>query len=501
MESHLEIRRGVYNDSVVLMQITSSLRARDGIEDAMVAMATPLNVGLLDDLGFEPDRVRDAGPADLLVALRARARADLDAGLAMLDDMLSEPRGSAAAGAAGPDIRRHATLGGAIRASGAGMAIISVPGPHVVPEAMEALEAGADVMIFSDGVSLTEERALKTAAERLGRLVMGPDCGTAFIAGAGLGFCNALSGGDVGIVAASGTGAQQVACLLEARGVGVGAIIGVGGRDTSDAIGSLSTLRSLALLDADPAITVIALVSKPPGEHTAQHLREMVTGLQTPVVLGLLGEGACDLTAIAAEVAERHGRDFAPPRVHMGTRAASCGPVAGLFSGGTLAAETRAILERAGMRVSGLDDLTVVTPTALAASAGDFVVDMGDDRLTAGRPHPMIDASLRRETIKALTRAGGPRNLLIDVVLGYGADDEPVAALAPAISAFLDADRRNALTASVIGTDNDPQSLDRQWQLLAELGCTVHESSAAAAREVATARAGAGSVGRELQRD
>ena len=370
------------------------------------------------------------------------------------------------------------------------MAIISMPGRYVVPEAVDALRAGADVMIFSDGISVAEERALKAMAEGLNRLIMGPDCGTAFIGGLGLGFCNVLSGGSVGIVAASGTGAQQVACLLEARGIGVGSIVGVGGRDTSDAIAGLSALRALALLDANPTITLIALISKPPGPRTMQRLHERVAMLRTPVVFGLIGEDDGDLTTIAADVAERCGQLFAPPRVRVGTRRAGTVPVAGLFSGGTLAAEARHILECNEIQVAGLDDLAGCTPRAIAAHQGNFVVDMGDDRLTAGRPHPMIDATLRREVIGALAQSRRPRHLLLDIVLGHGADDEPVAALAPAIADFLAADERSGVTASVTGTENDPQSVDRQWGLLADLGCTVHESSAAAAREVSAACAG-----------
>lgn len=478
MENHIEVRRGMYHDSVVLMRISATLRARDGVEDVLVAMATPLNISLLDELGF-PEPVDEAGPTDLLVALQTHGRADIESALAALDAMLSDPRGNDGAGT-----QHHTTLGEAVRSSGAGIAIISVPGPHVIPEAMEALCAGADVMVFSDNVSIAAERALKDAAEGLDRLVMGPDCGTAFIDGVGLGFCNALSGGDVGIVAASGTGAQQVACLLEARAIGVGAILGVGGRDTSDAIAGLSTLRALALLDNDPGIAIIALISKPPGPQTARRLREQVATLRTPVVLGLLGEEDGDLTTVATDIAQRRGRPFTPPQVHHSTRTVGPGLVAGLFSGGTLAAEARHIFQRDGSRVAGLDDLAAPTPAALAAHPGDLIVDMGDDRLTAGRPHPMIDATLRRETIEALGHAGGPRHLLLDIVLGHSADDAPVAALAPAIAALLAADQKNSVTVSVTGTENDPQSLDRQWALLTELGCSVHESSAAAARQV-----------------
>lgn len=159
-------------------------------------------------------------------------------------------------------------------------------------------------MIFSDNVPVEQEVLLKRRAAELGVLVMGPDCGTAVIGGAGLGFANVLRPGPVGLVAASGTGAQQVTCLLDLAGVGVSHVLGVGGRDLSSDVGGLSTLRALEALDADPATELIILVSKPPAPEIARAVAETVAKLGTPVVTALLGPGQDDLTS-ATETALR----------------------------------------------------------------------------------------------------------------------------------------------------------------------------------------------------
>src|SRR6185503_11873532 len=134
------------------------------------------------------------------------------------------------------------------------LVLVSVPGASAAVEAMDALEAGSDVMIFSDNVPLEQEVALKRYAASRELLVMGPDCGTAVVGGLGLGFANVVSPGPVGIVAASGTGCQQLMTLLDHAGVGVSSALGVGGRDLSAEVRGLSTRTALARLDADPDV-------------------------------------------------------------------------------------------------------------------------------------------------------------------------------------------------------------------------------------------------------
>ncbi len=84
----------------------------------------------------------------------------------------------------------------------------------------QALLRGRHVFCFSDNVSVADEVALKSIADERGLLLMGPDCGTALIDGTPLGFVNAVSSGPVGIVSASGTGAQEVMCQLDDHGIG-----------------------------------------------------------------------------------------------------------------------------------------------------------------------------------------------------------------------------------------------------------------------------------------
>src|SRR5215470_7182431 len=263
---HVEARAGAYADSVTLMQVTAQAQAISGVQAALVAMATELNLGLLEGLGMQPpDR---AGPNDMLVAIQADDGESLATALAVVDNALR------ARPAEQPDAAWQSprTTFSAARQAGSGLALISVPGQLAFAEAVDALDAGCDVMIFSDNVPVEQEIWLKDRAAERGLLVMGPDCGTA-IAGIGLGFSHSIPAGPIGLVAASGTGAQQIVCLLDAAGTGVSAVLGVGGRDLSAAVGGRSARAALAALDADPGTELIVLLSKPPAESVAAELK------------------------------------------------------------------------------------------------------------------------------------------------------------------------------------------------------------------------------------
>ena len=189
----------------------------------------------------------------------------------------------------------------ATTAPDAALVLLSVPGSSVIGEALDAIAAGRHVMIFSDNVPVDQEVALKTAADAAGVLVMGPDCGTAIIGGVGLGFANTLrdndSGPRVGVVAASGTGAQQLTCLLDDAGVAVSHVLGVGGRDLSEAVAGRSTLSALRMLEADPGTDHIVLISKPAHAATAVAVLAAAAASGTPVTSVLLGPGGPDITA------------------------------------------------------------------------------------------------------------------------------------------------------------------------------------------------------------
>jgi FdrA protein len=488
----VRIERGRYHDSVTLMRASASARDIPGVETVIAAMGTELNRALLVQAGFaEPD----ATPDDLVVGVSADSPATAEAAVAAIDRQLAERSASVGGGDRGRTAPRTVESAAA-RAPDAGVVVVSVPGPHAYVEAIAALRAGRHVMVFSDGVDVAAEVALKREATALGRLVMGPDCGTAILDGVGLGFANVVIPGPVALVAASGTGAQQLCCLLDGAGIGVRHVIGVGGRDLSSDVRGVSTLAALPALDDDPAVGVVGVVSKPPDPGVAEAVVAAAARCRTPVVLALVGSGRPTLTEAAAEIAAALGSPFAEPqwwRASGGPVSARPGPVLGLFSGGTNAAEALVVLEeRLGPVRSNVhpDPSRRIGPFDPTVGA-HVLLDLGDDELTAGRPHPMIDPAIVADRVRAAADGdGGAGVVLLDVVLGHGAHPDPAAALAPALSV---ASAAGAATVAVlIGTAGDPQGLDRQARALADAGAIVHRSNARGAEQAAALLTGTG---------
>ena len=475
MTTHVEVRPGAYADSVTLLRVSRTAQGLDGVTAAQVAMATPLNVEVLTGMGFEVPA--GTGPNDLVVALHLAGDDALPGALDGVERALREAnRPAPHSGDGGPAVPPR-TTGSALERDPAALALVSVPGPHACVEAMDALDAGRDVMIFSDNVPVEQEVALKTVAAERGLLVMGPDCGTAVVGGVGLGFANTVAPGPVGIVAASGTGCQQLLALLDHAGVGVSAALGVGGRDLSAAVGGAATREALRRLDADPRVELIVLVSKPPADDVADGLRVLAAQLTTPVEFALLGAGRPDLTAATEAVLTRLGRPVPQWPVHGRAQPGGTGrALRGLFVGGTLATEAAQIA--AAAQVDTAQDGT-----------GHTFVDFGDDAYTAGRAHPMIDPTLRLEHLAAALADPDTGAVLLDVVLGHGAEPDPAALLAPAI-----AGAAVPVVITVVGTGADPQGLDRQVDALVAAGAEVHLSHARATRralDLADALAGA----------
>lgn len=515
---HIEVRGGAYHDSVTLLAVSRAVAAAPGVSTAQVAMASPLNLDVLRQMGFAaPDA---AGANDLVVAVRLSPDADGDAlegALSALTDALRRPEPSGAAVEEAPR-----TTAVALRTAPADLVLVSVPGEHAAVEAWDALAAGASVMLFSDNVSLTSEVALKDEAARRGLLVMGPDCGTALVSGVALGFCNVVRPGPVSIVAASGTGAQQLMALLDAAGVGVRHCLGVGGRDLSEAVGGRSAHQAMQLLANDPGTEVVVMVSKPPDPVRLAGLEQETVALGLDVVWAPLGEGRQDLTAVAEQVCRRLGvpvpvwPHWRPAEPSASTRPASSRSDAssqpgsllrGLFCGGTLCDEAMLIAaERLGRvdsniplrpqwRLGGQPETHAVPGpaqmTQTLLGAGHAMVDFGDDALTQGRAHPMIDPSLRLASLEAA--AADPRVgvLLLDVVLGHGSHPDPAPELAAAIAAArLQAasdqapgdGRELSVVVSLTGTRDDPQDRERQANGLCDAGAHVYLSNAQGTR-------------------
>ena len=496
----------LYKDSVSLMTVSAKVTAVPGIEAASVVMASASNVENLARAGLGTFEVR---PNDLVVAVSGTDEACTEA-LQKADELLS----AKTTGGGGEEAAAQAPVTSVQMAIARdpthNLALISVPGDYAAAEAMKALRLGMHVMLFSDNVPAESELALKTYARDHDLMVMGPDCGTAIVNGVPLGFANVVRRGPIGVVGASGTGTQEVTVRIHQLGAGVSQALGTGGHDLSKLIGGISMLHGLHALDADPATQVIVLVSKPPAAEVAARVLAAAEAATKPVVVIFLGADpatiarkgvyAAGYLAQAADmaVALSKGSDAAAAPVVLSneTRRTLSGlvhamaptqrTVRGIFSGGTFCFEAQLVHAAAGIRAFSN------TPTAGNAALQDnwksvenTIIDMGDDEFTQGRPHPMIDPSLRDARIRDEVADPTTAVVLFDVVLGYGASSDPTAGLLGVIGSAKAkasaAGRTVAFVGYVCGTDLDPQDRSNVVAGLRSAGVLVASTNAEAA--------------------
>jgi succinyl-CoA synthetase alpha subunit len=489
------------------MLVAQELTHLPGVSDAAVIMATEANKGILKEAGLLTAEALAASPNDLVIAVSAEEGV-LDGALSEAEKLLGKKQAQEQGGEFRPK-----TLRGALKSNpAANVAVISVAGRYAAEEAWEALEQGLHVLLFSDNVSLEDEIALKKYADGRGLLLMGPGAGTAILNGVALGFANVLPPGPVGIVSAAGTGLQEVSTLLARKGVGLTQGIGTGGRDLKQEVGGIMMLAGLRALQEDPATQVIVLVSKPPAASVARKVLDQVSQCQKPTVVCLLGGELGNLPkgALAARTLEE-AANLAAAQVlpHSAPGAARAGEpealatelrqrlkpgqryLRGLFSGGTLCYEAQVIwrdlLAEPVFSNAPLEPGQQLSDSS--RSLGHSAIDLGEEEFTVGRLHPMIDNDLRIRRLLQEGRDPEVAVLMLDVVLGYGAHPDPARELGPAARkarhAAAEAGRDLIVVASITGTEQDPQGLERQARALQESGIVLCDSNAAAARLVA----------------
>ena len=493
-----------YRDSVALMQVSAKLNELTGITQASLIMATATNLELLREAGLI-ETVPEAGNNDLLLALAGESEIALQEAAVMAESKLNETTSEIIAGEIRKEPPRSIEMA-LDEIPDANLALISCPGEYATAEALKALNLGLDVMLFSDNIPEEDEIFLKKNAATGGLLMMGPDCGTAIVNGVPLGFANNVKKGSIGIVAASGTGLQQVSCLIDRWGGGISQAIGTGGRDLSTKVGGSTMIAGIDALAADSNTEVIVLISKPPSQDVACKVLERAAKTDKPVVVNFLGSTAevpagAEVTEAKTLEAAAHaavrltGIDVQTPARHLVTTgelatltnrlSGSQKYVRGLYSGGTFSYEAMILLTEM------LGPIHSAAPLASEQkldnpwqSREHTVLDLGGDVFTRGRPHPMIDHRLRNERI--LQEAMDPETavILLDIVLGFGSHENPAEDLAVAIS-----EARRATTTNepifigfVCGTKNDPQNLEKQETMMSEVGVLLMESNAQAAR-------------------
>ncbi len=504
MPNGFVIRKNQYYDSLFLMGINKRLLDQPGVQQTAVLMGSENNKKLLSDIGITHPQIDAALANDLIVGVVADTQQVVQSVLGKLDEFLTvtDEKGS---------VETIRTLQEALEQKPkANLAVISVPGEYAAREAQKSLDAGLNVFLFSDNVSIEDELNLKLQASAQGLLVMGPDCGTSIIGGKGIGFANNVRSGNIGVIGAAGTGLQEFTSQVHNAGGGISHAIGTGSHDLSDTIGGLTTFTALNALEHDPQTTVIAIVSKPPGLHTLGKLGKRLMESSKPIVACFLGIQAQALgshpgyqvcTTIDEAVHAALGLAGVKIEKLPGTKDIDSALLAreksrrspeqvflrGLFAGGTFCYQTQQILSSAGMTIYSNTPIDKKFKLAHPeTSQENSVIDMGDDYFMQGKPHPMIDGTMRKLRILKEGRDPQVAVLLMDFILGYNASTDPVGeVLETLIDAKKQAEARGGylnIIASICGTPEDQQDLNLQTKLLQEAGVVVFNSNARAAR-------------------
>jgi len=498
------IKKGEYYDSVSLMLVAKEINKMPGIEDSSVVMGTKENLAILKNAELLVSELEKAGDTDLIIVVKAQEEKLANDAINNVAALLKEMRNKKDKG----DNFTPKSFDSALTLMPeANLSLISIAGKYAAAEAQKAIENNMHVMIFSDNVSIEDEFMLKQMADAKGLLVMGPDCGTAIINGIPLAFANVVNSGNIGLVGASGTGLQEVTSIISMNGGGISQAMGTGGRDVKREIGGIMFISALKALANNDKTKVICLVSKPPHAEVLQKIATVVKSITKPVVAIFIGadkELIEKSGAIAAEsleeaalfsVALAEGKAVDAVRVELTERNKEIQKLAsevakntkgkylrGLFSGGTLCDEAQLILRKT---IGNVYSNTPLHPDFklqdVWKSKGHTILDLGDDEFTAGRPHPMIDFSLRTKRIVEEAKDKEVAIIMLDVVLGYGSNMHPDVELVPAITLAKEISPGLQVICAITGTDKDPQNLSKIKTALEKTGVIVMPSNVAAA--------------------
>ncbi|WP_053365875.1 acyl-CoA synthetase FdrA [Bacillus sp. FJAT-27245] len=490
------IKENSYQDSVNLMLLTNKISTMDGINKVQIMMGTPANKDIFKSSGLYTEELEKAAANDMCLVVDTDQEEKIQEVLDEIDNYLNNQ----AISSSKEDFETVRTWDKAIKAlPNANIALISTPGQYAAEEAEKAIDNDMHVLIFSDNVTIEDERRLKEKAHEKGLLVMGPDCGTEILSGVPLAFANVVKQGNIGIVGASGTGIQEVTVQIDRLGGGVTHAIGTGGRDLSDKIGAITMIDAIKGLEAHKQTEVIGIVSKPPAKEVRDEVVALLQSLSKPVVAIFLGEEPHnhegniyyantleETAAIAVDLAKGNPVKGNYNKLVGEVPAVELKPeqktIKGLYSGGTLGYEAATLISR-GLGFGKSDSHE---EGYLLKVNGYEVADLGDDMYTQGKPHPMIDPDTRVKFFQKAAEDESTAVILFDVVLGYGSHEDMAGALIPAIQKIQSNARENGkniyFVATVCGTEQDPQDIQEQKSKLEQAGVILRDSNNQAIR-------------------
>ncbi len=495
MTQKVIVRKNEYQDSVRLMNISRSANSLDGVKKVLVLLGTDGNKKIINDLGLMAEKIKSATPNDLIICVESETETSIDNAFTEIDCLLSKPTNKESKSDVVNSIDEAVAM-----TPESNLALFSVPGQFATLDVVNAIEQNLNVMLFSDNVSLRDEVYLKKLAVKKDLLMMGPDCGTAIINGVPLGFANVINRGDIGVIGASGTGIQEITCLIDCLGKGISHAIGVGGRDLKESVGGLMMLSAIKKLAKDKKTKSLVLLSKPASIKVIESVVSEAAKTALPVTICFLGVESisCEsekvtivstLEDAAYSVCRENKKALVVPESlnkHINNMDKRRRYLRGLYAGGTLCYEALLILNN-NNNVDIYSNIALESRLKLdypAKARQHLCIDMGEDEFTDGRPHPMISSEFRQERFIEEFTDPETKVILIDLVLGYGSSTDPAGDMVKALETAQEqtGDTGPVVVAHVCGTDDDPQSLKNQKDQLEEAGFFLVDTNADAAR-------------------
>lgn len=475
MNEKYHVVEGRYIDSILLMQISRELEKIDHINRASVMVATAENLSLLRMAGFHPP----SGVSGDSIVMAVEAESDeagqgaIERGIELMEKGLVQRDQS----------YRVDDVPGLIEKGDFPVLFVSVPGEYVFDLCDKALDQNLNLHIFSSNVPVEQEIRLKRKGLEKDLLVMGPDCGTSIIDGVGLGFANRLvNRGEIGIIGSSGTGIQELAVLLDRNDLGVSYAIGVGSNDLKKEVGGIMTRQAIKFLSA--RCSNLMVVCKNPDPEVEEDIIKMIG--KDPSVFISLGKtknGTMDNVFVTGIIDEGVDHMLKIKRMPVGKQSMPDHTVStdsnrtllkGYFVGGSLCYQAQAILHKVGIEVYSNAPVDKKFLVGNSFHDRNVCIDTGAEEYVKGRPHPMIDPAARNSLVVKESKRNDVRVILIDLILGYGSVEDPIAGL-DEISAG------PAVVASICGTQEDSQGYSVIKSKLESLGVTVFDSAASAA--------------------
>ena len=489
------VKKGSYQDSVVLMLLTNELSSLEGVNKIQVMMATPANKDIFKSSGLDTEELMEASANDMVVVADVAEESVVEAVMEKIEEFLKK-QATASEGKKGAESVKSWDKA-LKKMPEANLAVISIPGAYAALEADRALDEGLNVFMFSDNVSIEDEKALKEKAHKKGLALMGPDCGTGIIQGVPIAFTNKVTPGSIGIIGASGTGIQEVTTIIDRLGEGVTNAIGIGGRDLNAKIGGITMMDMIDAMEDDDTVKVLLIVSKPPAKEVRDQISARLSNFSKPVVTLFVGEKpdyheegfyhayTLDEAARLA-VSLVRGTEVPEASVDVDTsefyKAEDNKTIKAYYSGGTLANEAAMLIKDAMNCKVPPEDIEGY----MLQLDGNVVVDLGDDAYTQGKPHPMIDPAKRIECMQDAVDDPSTGVVLLDIMLGYGSHEDMAGSLIPTIKELqakaAAQGRKVFFVATVCGTRSDYQGYDQAVNKLKDAGVIVCENNKLACR-------------------